>query len=207
MTRKVGGLGLGLALVRHITELHGGTVSVMSAGKDKGTTFSIRFPTGVHVEEQGGVPSRSGSPADGPGRAAGDAGPDLSGKEILIVDDAADALDVMQFALSKTGAHVTLAGSAREAMARLRERPFDLLISDIGMPGEDGYDLIQQVRSQSGCQSRELPAIALTAYAQQDERQRALSSGFQIHVAKPVAPKELVTLVRSVLRGPRPTLH
>lgn len=194
-TRKFGGLGLGLALVRHLTEQHGGTVRVESAGEGKGTTFIIHLPLQVvsseTVQEQ--LPATQST--------------NLSHIKILIVDDEVDMRDLMVNILKGYNAQVQAAASATEALTILEQWQPDLFISDIGMPEVDGYMLMQQVRSREALQSnshfpdrkRVIPAIALTAYAGETNQQQALSAGFQYHLAKPVEPDRLVEVISQVL--------
>jgi signal transduction histidine kinase len=190
MSRRHSGLGLGMAIVRHLVELHGGTVSVESAGENRGTTFRLRLTR--HV---GAVPQRP----DAPPRHWSDAGNDveldrLNGLHILIVEDDNDSRNVLTVLLQRLGALVEAAGSAKEAFDRVTHRAPDVLVSDIGMPDEDGYSLIQRVR-QTGAR---FPAIALTAYARKQDADQAIASGFDRHLPKPVAPADLVRAIKSV---------
>ena len=179
-TRKFGGLGLGLAITRQIVELHGGTVAVDSPGEGQGAVFTVQIPLSPLL-----VPSPTPSSVSG----------DLSGIRILVVDDEPDSRDLVAFILQQAGAEVIAVSSAIEALQTLQTTQLDLLLSDIGMPGIDGYELMRQI-----CQSREPsghpPAIALTAYAGEVNQQQALAAGFQGHITKPVEPDELIkTLV------------
>ncbi|HEY7172839.1 MAG TPA: ATP-binding protein [Vicinamibacterales bacterium] len=186
-TRTHGGLGLGLAIVKHIVELHGGTVRAASAGEGFGATFTIQLPGGPHrrIEQ----PAQSSAAAnDAPGSG-------LRGRCILIVEDHEDARELIAASLGAAGARVIAASNAQDAIAAAeRERP-DLLLADIGLPGEDGYALLQRIRGIYP----DLPAIALTAYARSTDRARALDAGFQRHVIKPVDPKDLLELIRSLV--------
>jgi PAS domain S-box-containing protein len=187
-TRAHGGLGLGLAIVRHLVELHGGTVSVSSAGTGMGATFTVTLPIRVSAKVQ--PPASPGAPA--PARPlVSTALWRLDGVHILVVDDDPESRTVLAAILTDYGARVTLAESAADALARLAATTFDVLISDVEMPGEDGYSLIGKMRSMAV----DLPAIALTAYARPEDRMRALAAGFETHVAKPVEPNELVAVV------------
>lgn len=200
-TRKHGGLGLGLAIVRHLVEMHGGTIEAYSEGINTGATFTVRLPL---KSESRSYHSETESPA----LVSGDDGksfhcsPLLDGLRILLVDDEADTRDFISTVLTQCGADVRCCESTAEALASFEQWPPDLLISDIGLPGEDGYALIEKVRGLSQ-QSGQIPAIALTAYASHEDRLRALSAGFQVHIAKPVEPEELVNIVTNVARRSR----
>ena len=184
-SRAHAGLGLGLSIVRHIVELHGGAVRAESAGRGKGATFSVEVPLHVAAAPGEGRASVPLLPADGPR---------LDGMRVLVVDDEPDARELIAMVLADQGATVTTAASAEEAMLSLVRAPPDVLVSDIGMPGEDGYALIRRVRALKEDVSR-LPAIALTAYARADDARKAFLAGFHMHVAKPVEPKTLVGVV------------
>jgi PAS domain S-box-containing protein len=196
-TRKHGGLGLGLAIVKHLVELHGGTISATSEGVGKGAAFAVRLPLRALTE----------TPPDENGKATvlnlnlantGDLSIDLQGLRIVVVDDERDARELLQSLLTTYGAKVTLCSSAREAFEAVqRERP-DLLVSDIGMPGQDGYSLINNIRRLPEAEGGKTPAIALTAFARIEDRIRALSQGFQMFVPKPVEPNELVAAINSL---------
>ena len=182
VTRPHGGLGLGLSIVRHIVELHGGKVNVHSAGPGRGATFSVMFPIRAIRRAQ-----ESGSP---------DAHL-LSGLRVLVVDDESDAREVVSRALTECGARTAAVGSAREALEALPDFKPDVLVSDIRMPGEDGYTLIRRIRALDS-NAGGLPAIALTALAHPEDRRRALTAGYQSFVPKPVEVDELAAVIRRV---------
>jgi PAS domain S-box-containing protein len=186
-SRAYGGLGIGLALVRHLTEMHGGTVMAESDGPDRGSTFTVRIPVlGTRaVAEQPVI-----SPRDAPEDAVGGA---LDGLTVLVVDDDEDARDLISTALQHEGARVVLAASAREAVEILAGTTPNVVVSDIAMPNGTGYDLAKQIRSTPHLAA--LPAIALTAYGRVEDRERALSAGFNFHIVKPVEPVHLVQAV------------
>lgn len=200
-TRAHGGLGLGLAIVRHLTELHGGTVEAESAGRGRGATFRVRLPIS-------GPPQEESDPATAPARAtltAHDAQPppDLTGLRLLVIEDDPDARTLLRKILQRSGAQVLLAESSAEGVRKFAADRPHLVICDIGMPGEDGYDCLRRIRElESGEQP--VPAIALTAFAQSFDRRRALRAGFQIHLPKPVIPAELLSVIDSLRpRGTR----
>lgn len=188
-TRSHGGLGLGLAIVRDLVGLHGGAVQVHSAGLGHGSTFTVRLPVGTvfpRIEETPGSldPStRHDVSASG-----------LQGVRILVVDDEADGREMLARILSDSGAITTLAASAEEALAKSRHARHDLLISDIGMPRQDGYELLRRLR----LLGHAMPAIALTAFAQSEDRQRALAAGYSVHMSKPVEPPQLFSAIRQL---------
>jgi len=194
ITRKYGGLGLGLAIVRHLVEAHGGSVSAASDGVGQGATFTVQLPLGRAL-------SFAAEPAPSAVHLAFArepvAGPlaELDGLRIVVVDDEPDGLDMVSQVLSESGATVVSAGSAQEAMAALQGESADILISDIGMPQVDGYELLQRVRASGHA----LPAIALTAFARREDHTRALNAGYALHLAKPVEPAELVSSVARLL--------
>ena len=198
-TRQYGGLGLGLAIVKQLVELHGGTVRARSGGQDQGTTFVVSLPlTVIHPETEPESDTRRH-----PGTAslvAPALDPDLSltNVRVLVVDDEADARALVKRLLEERGASVTTRSSTAEAMASVRAERFDVLVSDIGMPEEDGYALIRQVRLLGSEQGGATPAVALTAYARAEDRMKAVLAGFQMHVTKPVEPAELLTMVASL---------
>jgi PAS domain S-box-containing protein len=195
ITREHGGLGLGLAIVRHLVELHGGRVRAESEGKGRGASFTVTLPllksrngegeTRVDEEEAGDDDAAEES-------AAHNTPPEiLRGLRVLVVDDEEDALSLVSTALRMRGAEVSAAASAAEALGALARERFDLLVSDIGMPGVDGYELIRRA-SELGVR---IPAVALTAYARDEDRRRALDAGYREHLTKPIAPADLVDAV------------
>jgi CheY-like chemotaxis protein len=193
-TRVYGGLGLGLSIVRHLTELHGGTVSAYSPGKDQGSTFVVRLPLTSSVAEAGGKALLY----QNTGCIAGDASRILQGVKVLVVDDEPDTLDMLRMVLELRGASVITEESAAQALERFEEAPPDVLLSDIGLPGKDGFDLIREVRSLPQGRGGRIPAVALTAYTRAEDRTTTLAAGFDMHVPKPVQPADLVAVVANL---------
>ncbi len=198
-TRQYGGLGLGLAIAKQLVELHGGTVRVKSGGRDLGTTFIVALPlTVLHAEtaqETEGRRHPSGGVLVAPTL---ERDLNLADVRVLVVDDEADARALVRRLLEERGATVITNGSVAEALASIQMERFDVLVSDIGMPEEDGYALIRQVRALTVERGGTIPAVALTAYARSEDRMKAVMAGFQMHVTKPVEPAELLTMVASL---------
>jgi PAS domain S-box-containing protein len=199
--RQHAGLGLGLAIVRNLVELHGGTVYATSGGEGQGATFRVRLPVRiVHPDwqpEPGRVHPRQGEIASP--QSLGEL-PSLSGTHVLAVDDDPDALRLLKEVLESVGATVTTATSSRAALEIVATDRPDVLVADLGMPLMDGFELIQQLRTSSVKSARDIPAAALTAYARSEDRARALKSGFEMHLAKPIDPVELIAAVISLAR-------
>lgn len=199
ITRKHGGLGLGLSIVRHLIELHGGRVKAESAGEGKGAAFTFTLPVmNARVESLENINNVVASESfDSPNKTAEPR--KLAGANLLLVEDDADSLELLTFLFESTGANVRTANLARVAFDKFQENPPDLLISDIGMPDEDGYSLIQKIRQLPPEKGGNVPAIALTAYAKNEDRLKALSSGFQRHIKKPIEPVDLIEQVAEML--------
>jgi signal transduction histidine kinase/DNA-binding response OmpR family regulator len=193
-TRSHGGLGLGLAIVRHLVELHGGTISAASPGEGEGSTFTVQLPLMTRIKAGDTAVGVSSDETSG----AGDSSRVLEGLRVLVVDDEEDSRDLIMIVLTRCGAEVKAVGNAQVALAELERFNPDLLISDIGLPFEDGYSLIKKVRSHESTQHSKIPAVALTAYASVEDRLRALAAGFQMHVTKPLEPDELIAAVANL---------
>jgi len=193
--KRHGGLGLGLALVKYLVELHGGTVEAVSGGEGQGATFRVMLPVravATPLEEAGGAPATVESSGK------------LEGVRVLVVDDQDDARELLETALTKYGANVVTAGSAAEAYdlittAPTRERP-DVMVTDLEMPGEDGYSLVRRVREWERERDFYTPAVALSAYSQIEDHMRTLKTGFQMHLAKPVDPADLAIVIENLIR-------
>ena len=197
-TRQHGGLGLGLAIVRHLVELHGGSVRADSGGEGAGATFTVALPVApIHRREEAGARAH---PAARDTLPAHECPERLDGLRVLVVDDEADARELLAEGLGQCGAQVTAASSAREALEAMAGEKFDALVSDIGMPGEDGYELIRRVRALPADRGGRTPAVALTAYARTEDRLRAMRAGFEMHVAKPVELTELIVVIANLAR-------
>jgi PAS domain S-box-containing protein len=199
-TRRQGGLGLGMAITKHLVELHGGTIRAESPGEGRGTTFTLRLPVMiVHKAEQ--LPTAAEvrrTPAGDEQSRQADASK-LEGVHVLVVDDERDARELLTAILTQSGATVTAAAGASDAIDKLSSAKPDLLVSDIEMSDEDGYSLIRKVRAAEEARGRRrIPAIALTAHARSSDRLRALSEGYQMHIPKPVEPAELVLAIANL---------
>ena len=192
-TRVRGGLGIGLSLVHHLVELHGGTVQASSEGRGKGATFTVKLPVPAVTPEAG-----ASHPAAVTATPPGMPPIELMGLTVLIVDDDADSLELLETILVTAGAHVRQAVSAEEALEVLMRGEIDVVVADIEMPGEDGYSLIRRIRATRGTA---LPVIALTAYGRVEDRVRTLSAGFNLHLTKPADPAELIAAVGNLTRG------
>jgi PAS domain S-box-containing protein len=198
ITRTHGGLGLGLAIVRHLVELHGGTIGVENQQEEgQGAVFTVRLPL-----PSGELSPKTLAAADSIFREYQAEETSLDGLHILIVDDEPDTLDLITAELAQHGAKITGATNADDALKALEQGQFDLLISDIGMPNIDGYELIRQIRQQETGKDRRIPAVALTAYARVQDRMQAIRAGYSTHVAKPVDADELITIIASLASRP-----
>ena len=201
-TRAHGGLGLGLAIVRHLVELHGGTVAAESQGAEQGAVFTVRLPLADVREAPPRLAEDSLHSVDQAAAAnelaAGTT--DLRGLRVLVVDDDLDTREILCLVLSQYGAEVHAAGSSIDALGAFREWKPNVLISDLGMPGEDGFAFIRKVRGFAPEDGGNIPAAALTAYAREEDRQRARSAGYQIHIPKPVDPTKLATVVAGLAK-------
>ena len=196
-TREHGGLGLGLAIVRHLVELLGGSVEAYSAGKGQGATFRVTLPLlsrgfldaktreESHLDVSPAIPAFANVAK-------------LDGLHVLVVDDEADALEMVSTILRKFGAKVAMAKSSSAALEALSQENFDALISDLEMPGEHGYELMVKVRAREKRGGKRIPAIALSAHGRYEDRMRSLMSGYNAHLTKPLEPSELVALVSSL---------
>jgi CheY-like chemotaxis protein/two-component sensor histidine kinase len=194
-TRSYGGLGLGLSIVKNLVELHGGSIRAESEGDGEGSTFVVRLPL---------APIRSGEKREHP-TSVKSASLDfaqmrLSGIKVLVVDDEPDARELLRRVLDQCEADVITAKSGKEALELVRTEKPHVIVSDIGMPGMDGYEFIQEVRKLLPADEGKIPAIALTAFARSEDRTKAMLAGYQIHVSKPIEPQELVATVGSLAR-------
>jgi CheY-like chemotaxis protein len=192
--KKYAGLGLGLSIVRHLVELHGGTVEAANS-KDGGAVFTIFLPVmAINRSVEQLLGKTNGAGANG-AHLAFDNPPDLSGIKVLAVDDELDARILLETLFKQCGADIETCSSAAEALRKLDEESFDVLVSDIGLPGEDGYSLIKKLRESEEKTGKSLPAVALTAFARTEDRFQALAAGYDMHVPKPVEPAELALVI------------
>ncbi len=197
-TRTHTGLGLGLAIVRHLVEQHGGTIHAESRGEGCGATFTIRLPAMTAARVPG--PKQPDRAARGAAASATLHGAvSLANVHVLVVDDEPDSRNLLKRLLEQRHAVVQARGSVADALQAIDERAFDVVVSDIAMPGRDGYDLVRHLRALPG-EKAAIPAIALTAFARADDRRLALHAGFQHHISKPVDPDELLAAIASVAR-------
>jgi PAS domain S-box-containing protein len=201
-TRQHGGLGLGLSIVKHLIEQHGGTVAVSSEGEQRGACFTVELPA-ASPQLIAARPDRA--PYSPPSPLTPDIVlRDLSGVKVLVVDDEPDARDLIKRILSDCNATVTTAPNAHAALESFRAAPPDVLVSDLGMPGMDGFELLAQVRALGSAAGGDLPAVALTAFARSEDRLRALKAGFAAHISKPVEPTQLIATVANMVAPPPP---
>jgi PAS domain S-box-containing protein len=195
ITRTQGGLGLGLAIVRHLVEVHGGTVQAESEGEGKGSRFTVQMPLRAVVPAPEPPSQGNGHPEVPAGEPPAAAPALLSGLDVLVVEDEPDARELVSAVLANYGAQVRTVSSVDEALTQFRDRPPDVLLSDIGLPTADGYTLIRRVRELGQASRSKIPAAALTAFASPDDHRRALEAGFDAHVSKPIEPADLAFLV------------
>jgi signal transduction histidine kinase/ActR/RegA family two-component response regulator len=200
-TREHGGLGLGLAIVRYLVEQHGGRISAESGGERRGSTFTINLPIAAVKSPEGARASAEPPPSQ---TSPGEGSATLGGVRVLVVDDQPDARELLALVLGSAGAEVSTASSAAEALELLEYGKLDVLVSDIGMPAADGYALIGRVRGLTAGRARRTPSVALTAYASEEDRRRALAAGFDAHLPKPVEPAELVSVIAGLVANGGP---
>jgi CheY-like chemotaxis protein len=198
-TRRHGGLGLGMAIVRHLVELHGGTVTAFSEGENRGTTFTAILPMRV------AIPPEAPEELEPQQLETSEGLPNLEGVRILVVDDEPDSRSFLSTLLQKQGATVSVAGSAGEAIDAFTAGRPDVLVSDIAMPGQDGYDLIRHVRDLAPHDGGRTPAVALTAYVRAEDADAALTAGYQRHIRKPVVVEELIGAVAALAASAAPS--
>jgi signal transduction histidine kinase/CheY-like chemotaxis protein len=194
LTRRHNGLGLGLAIVKQLTELHGGAVLAKSRGLGQGSTFIVHLP----LSPVRGNPGEREHPAAENASRVHSHDVSLAGVKILVVDDESDARELVKRVLTGCGAVVEVAGSAQEALSHLSKQQPDVIVSDIGMPETDGYQFMRELRRRPSATGGRTPAVALTAFARSEDRTRAMMAGYQVHIAKPIEPRELVATVASL---------
>jgi CheY-like chemotaxis protein len=200
ITRQHGGLGLGLAVVRHLVELHGGSVRAESEGEGRGATFTVTLPALTLHNSAGDTRA----PVD---EMAPKGNPRLQGLKVLVVDDDQDTCEIISAVLAAAGAEIRTCLSASQALTAIDAWVPDLLVSDIAMPGDDGYTLIRKIRARKTEEGGRMLAVALTAYGRNEDRMKALSAGYQVHVGKPIEPSQLVSVVASVTGYASGTRH
>ena len=202
MNRRHGGLGLGLAIVRHLTELHGGSVSAESRGAQQGSVFTVRFPLKPRFDESG---KNSSGNSESLAETISDAGESnknlLNGLKILVVDDEPDALDLTCFILNDQNPRVITIDSVDKALEIYETENLDAIISDIGMPEKDGLELIREIKARSIGQMRLVPTIALTAYAREEDSRQILQAGFDAYLPKPVEPAQLIETIIGITKN------
>jgi PAS domain S-box-containing protein len=195
-TRNFGGLGLGLSIAKNLVELHGGSIDVKSRGENQGTTFIVMLPISHVRSDEPGKPTGRAAPA---GSAESIELPRLDNVRVLVVDDDADGRALIGRVLEDRGAQPVCLSNAEQALGAVSRERFDVLLSDVGMPDMDGFELIRQIRRMDKSRSRPLPAIAITAYARPEDRQRSLLAGFHMHLSKPIEARELVASIAGLL--------
>jgi CheY-like chemotaxis protein/two-component sensor histidine kinase len=197
-SRAHGGLGLGLAICRHLVELHGGTIEAASAGPDQGATFTVKLPVLPVLDRRVAASPQVHPTLDRNVRM--ECPPELAGLKVLIVDDEPDTRELVVATMSGCGCVVETAGAVGDALDAVRTFRPDVILSDIGMPGQDGYDLVRRLRELAPAEGGRTPAAALTAYARTEDRRQVLRAGFEMHLPKPVEPAELMAAVATLAR-------